>query len=968
MKAQKLISLPPAMASAFAEVTGLQAPEWFATSDPPEAKLGSGGGAAHLLIEAWRTSGEGLSLEQWLEESPKLLLMAGGQSRRLPAYAASGKLLLPMPVLRWSTGQRLDQTLLDLQLPYYEEVLRRAFPRYCVMLTSGDVFLRFDPNFAAFPVADVLGLGMWVRPEAASDFGVFFSPRSNPNHWQFFLQKPTPARIRELASDYFYLVDTGMWLLSLQAVMLLLEKCGWDRQAQTFRATRPNAYEIYSQFGLSLGSEPTEPDAQISQLAAAILPLPDAEFYHLGTSQQLIESVSQLQNLQLDQTKLGSFATRPHPDQYILNSDFRYPRRLEHNHTLWVENSCVPETWSLCHHHILTGIPKNDWDLVLEANTCLDFVPIGKEEFCIRFYGFFDSFRGWAHSEETKLLGHPLREWLERRGIALEEVTEKEEIDIQFLPLFPVLPWEEVSPRLVEWLTWREPRVDSDWRRVWLNALRLSAEEIPQRVAIDRLCKQRRKFLLESLPRLAANHRWNPFYRLDLAATAELYAESGVELPTLSLTHGGSMDAVRHAAFCAAVLRRRHGSGEIAVRAEEQEQRAFGILREQVLEQTTARGCHPRLTLLEDQILWARSPARIDLAGGWTDTPPHCLFHGGAVLNFAANLNGQQPIQVFVKSSSVPQIVLRSIDLGVESLIRSYEEIADFSSPHSEFSLAKAALALAGFLPRFQAGGGYGSLLEQLEEFGAGLEITLLSAIPKGSGLGTSSILAATLLAALSESCGLGWELATISARTLALEQLLTTGGGWQDQLGGITRGIKLIETEPGFAQTPRIRWLPEHLLTEPTFHQRSLLYYTGLTRMAKNILREIVWGMFLNNGRQLQILREIHRQALALYEVLQSGDWVEFCRGVGRAWELKQQLDSGTNPPAVQEIITRVAKWTAAVTMPGAGGGGYLLFLAHDEEAATAIRRELELRPPNGRARFVEVSLSASGVEITRS
>ena len=39
----------------------------------------------------------------------------------------------------------------------------------------------------------------------------------------------------------------------------------------------------------------------------------------------------------------------------------------------------------------------------------------------------------------------------------------------------------------------------------------------------------------------------------------------------------------------------------------------------------------------------------------------------------------------------------------------------------------------------------FASLEEQLREFGGGIEISLLAAVPKGSGLGTSSILAATL-------------------------------------------------------------------------------------------------------------------------------------------------------------------------------------------------------------------------------
>ena len=78
--------------------------------------------------------------------------------------------------------------------------------------------------------------------------------------------------------------------------------------------------------------------------------------------------------------------------------------------------------------------------------------------------------------------------------------------------------------------------------------------------------------------------------------------------------------------------------------------------------------------MLEDQILWGRSPLRLDLAGGWTDTPPYCLQHGGKVLNLAVNLNGQSPVQVFARPTDRPELVLRSIDLGLETRIRTYDE------------------------------------------------------------------------------------------------------------------------------------------------------------------------------------------------------------------------------------------------------------------------------------------------------
>jgi hypothetical protein len=134
---ERLLSVPPAIATHLSPRSVRRADEaadvadsadWFAASDPAGANLGSGGGTAHLLIEGWRVGGDGLPFTAWLRRSRKLLVHGGGQSRRLPAYAAVGKPFVPMPALRWAWGQRLDQTLLDLQTPVYERVLAEAPP------------------------------------------------------------------------------------------------------------------------------------------------------------------------------------------------------------------------------------------------------------------------------------------------------------------------------------------------------------------------------------------------------------------------------------------------------------------------------------------------------------------------------------------------------------------------------------------------------------------------------------------------------------------------------------------------------------------------------------------------------------------------------------------------------------------------------------------------------------------------
>ncbi len=468
----------------------------------------------------------------------------------------------------------------------------------------------------------------------------------------------------------------------------------------------------------------------------------------------------------------------------------------------------------------------------------------------------------------------------------------------------------------------------------------------------------------QALQPLAEHHARGLFYNLDLAATAALYAAAAGDLPSpLPDAQAEVMLRVQERMFRAAVLRRR---GELAW--EKPEHEAFAILRESIVRGIQATPVLPRCTVLEDQIVWGRAPLRLDLAGGWTDTPPYCLHQGGSVVNVAVELNGQPPVQVFLRRCAEPVLMLRSIDLGQAEKIATFADLRTFQAVGSGFSIARAALALAGFLPEYRAGTAPASLKALLQEFGGGLDLSFLAAVPKGSGLGTSSILAAAMLGALGDCCGLGWDLAEISRRTLALEQILTTGGGWQDQLGGLTRGLKLIETRPGLAQIPVIRWLPPYLFSESAGNGTALLYYTGVTRVAKNILQEIVRGMFLNSARHLDLLAELGRHARHTYDVILRGDRDGCCRAIARSWELNQRLDAGTNPPAIQAILDPIRDWVAGGKLLGAGGGGFLLLFAKDTEAAHRLRNHLEQHPPNPRARFINLSLSETGLQVTRS
>jgi len=945
---KKLLSLPPNLVECFHEVEKVERSEWFCTSDPVGRKLGSGGGTAWLLEACRKEWAPEDSLLEWLPREKRILLHAGGQSRRLPGYAPSGKVLTPIPVFRWARGQRLSQNLLSLQLPLYEQIMQKAPEALHTLIASGDVYIRAGKPLQEIPEADVVCYGLWVDPSLAKNHGVFVSSRQNPDKLDFMLQKPSVEELGRLMKTHLFLMDVGIWLLSDRAVDLLVKRSHRDGEL--------SFYDMYSQFGLTLGEHPRIVDEELNRLSVAILPLPGGEFYHYGTSRELLSSTLEIQNLVIDQREIMHHKVKPHPAMFVQNADIHFPLTAR-NSEIWIENSYVGEKWNLNRQTIVTGVPENDWVLDVPSGVCVDVVPMGDVAYVARPYGFHDAFKGGLDEPDTLYLGRPLMEWLQQRGLSLNEVEGTH--DLQAARLFPMTDSIDELGLIMRWMV-SEPDL-LEGKMAWRKCRKLSADEISADADLRRLTAQREHFRRGNWLALARNHEYSVFYQLDLEDAARQFAAYSLPLPEELPESAPMMTRVSDQMFRARVLQLEGKPYQMY------EDGAFGWMREGMTQAALAQKQHPRLDVYADQIVWGRSPVRIDLAGGWTDTPPYCLNEGGNVVNIAIELNGQPPLQVYVKPNRDYRIVLRSIDLGAMEIVENYDELAHFVQVGSPFSIPKAALALAGFLPDFSVNV-YASLEEQLKDFGAGLEITLLSAIPAGSGLGTSSILASTVLGAISDFCGLNWDKNEIGNRTLILEQLLTTGGGWQDQYGGVLRGVKLLQTNSGMNQSPLVRWLPDYLFTGTEYQKCHLLYYTGITRTAKGILAEIVRGMFLNSGEHLRLLGQMKAHALDLYDAIQRGNFDEMGRLIGLTWEQNKRLDAGTNPPEVEAIIRQVHDYCLGYKLPGAGGGGYLYMVAKSPEAAVRIRSILTQNPPNACARFVDMTLSDKGFQVSRS
>lgn len=945
---KKLLSLPPNLVECFHDVEKVDKSEWFCTSDPIGSKLGSGGGTAWLLDACRREWAPESTLGEWLGSEKRILLHAGGQSRRLPGYAPSGKVLTPVPVFRWARGQRLSQNLLSLQLPLYERIMEKAPDSLHTLIASGDVYIRASKPLQNIPEADVVCYGLWVDPSLAKNHGVFVSSRRSPDKLECMLQKPSVEELGNLMQTHLFLMDIGIWLLSDRAVELLVKR--------SYKNGELSFYDMYSEFGLALGEQPRIMDEEVNQLSVAILPLPGGEFYHYGTSRELISSTLSIQNLVIDQRKIMHHKVKPHPALFVQNADVNY-KLSSSNADIWVENSCVGSEWTLRQQTVVTGVPANNWALDVPAGVCIDVVPMGEKDYVARPYGFHDAFKGNLADEATSYLGRPFAEWLSARGLSLEQIELTH--DLQAARIFPVTDSVDELGLLMRWMV-SEPSL-AEGKEAWLRSRKMSADEISAYANLRRLTAQREAFRLSNWNTLANNHERSVFYQLNLEDAAREYAHHQLPLPEPLADTVPMMTRISDQMFRARVMQL---TGQPF---QEYENKAFGLMREGLTEAALAKKQQPRLDVYADQIVWGRSPVRVDLAGGWTDTPPYCLNEGGNVVNVAIELNGQPPLQVYVKPCKEYKVVLRSIDLGAVEVVETYDELAHFTQIGSPFSIPKAALVLAGFQPGFSVET-YATLEEQLKDFGSGIEVTLLAAIPAGSGLGTSSILATTVLGAVSDFCGLKWDKNEIGNRTLILEQLLTTGGGWQDQYGGVLRGVKLLQTTSGMNQSPQVRWLPDYLFTLPEYKACHLLYYTGITRTAKGILAEIVRGMFLNSTEHLGLLGQMKAHALDVYEAVQRGNFDEMGRLVVKSWELNKRLDAGTNPPSVEAIIRMVHDYCLGYKLPGAGGGGYLYMVAKSPEAAAHIRNILMQNPPNACARFVDMTLSDKGFQVSRS
>ena len=310
----------------------------------------------------------------------------------------------------------------------------------------------------------------------------------------------------------------------------------------------------------------------------------------------------------------------------------------------------------------------------------------------------------------------------------------------------------------------------------------------------------------------------------------------------------------------------------------------------------------------------ATAPLRISFVGGGTDFPHYFERHGGAVLSATID----HEVRVRVTARSDRRVRVRSLDLG--HLVQYH--LDDGPTYDGVMDLAKAAISRIGV--------------------DGGLDMSIESDAPAGSGLGGSSALVTAVVAALAALRGAVLRADVLARLAIAIERDdLALAGGWQAQYAAAFGGCNLLEFSAAGVRVSPVRAAAG---TMDRLRRNLLLCYSGGVRRDVGLIdRQIE---MYRDGREDTILgmKQLHEMAYAMRDALEAGEPDRLGAMLHDAFEAKQRMNPHIAEDTPIEAMLAAARRAGAVggKICGAGGGGYLMVYAtpHTREE---VRRALE-------------------------
>ncbi len=916
--------------------------EYIVLPDPEGKRVGSGGATLNVLKCLALEYGDGTA--SIFKGKRVLVIHSGGDSKRVPQYSVCGKLFSPVP--RELPDGR-PSTLFDEFMISMAAVAGRFEEGMLVL--SGDVLLLFNPLQLDFQYKGAAAISIKEPVSIGKNHGVFLN--DGKGYVKRFLHKQTEESLREIGavnSQGNVDLDTGAVLLDaglLSSLFGLISKGGKYDDACFAQFVNERArISFYGDFLYPLASDATLDDyykeapegsmckelldcrkaiwEAISGYSMKLLCLSPAQFIHFGTTHELLELMTEkMEDYSFLDWKAVVNTNRTKSLNYaVYNSVVSQDAYVES--ACYIENSAVGAGAVVGSRSILSNLTIEGGEI--PPNVVIHGVTLSDNRYCNRIYGVEDNPKE-IPEKGASWLGTSVEEVLSYYNIAPQMLWQDEEHYLWFANLYPVCTTREeaLQAALLVYKVFQKT-ASAEEVNFWLSMERMSLYSSFNQARVDKVIAWNQhlqdvitveKYLnvlreRGSYEDAVESFRYRPLKQMQFQYLFKLAESADFSLK------------IRIYNTLARYFREQKLTVD-GMEAGDFEEMCFDTIQTAVCDASLGRIRKNHAYKIQKDVCNVELPVRVNWGGGWTDTPPYCNENGGIVLNAAIKLNGIYPVQVSVCKLAEYHIEFESEDIGVSATFTNVGDILDCKNPYDHFALHKAALIASGIVSEVDK---EKDLQELLEKLGGGIYLsTKVVGIPKGSGLGTSSILAGACIKAIYEFLGEDIEEGALYDTVLCMEQIMSTGGGWQDQVGGLCPGIKLITTGAGLEQCIQVEQVqvsPENL---KELQERFALIYTGQRRLARNLLRDVVGNYICGRPQSVKALEEMQRVAVLMRYELERGSIDRFAALLNEHWKLSLQLDGGATNTCIDQIFLSCEDLIDGKFISGAGGGGFL-------------------------------------------
>ena len=477
-------------------------------ADPEGKRVGSGGSTIFCLIEvinrevaARRAAKAPVPPADAILSSQRVLIVhAGGDSRRLPAYGPCGKIFIPVS---GDSNAAFGAALFDRLMPDFLAFASNAAGSGQIIVTAGDALVLFDPSKIRFDQPGLTAVTCPATPEAASKHGVFCSQADG--RVSLYLQKPSPAEQRRVGAINRFgqsLLDLGIMSFDTRLAMALFKAFGikpaadgtlvWPESSR--RDVLQLGVDFYREICCAMGDAAT-PQHHAAQARGAgskwseaglrrifkslsgipfhISVVPRARFLHFGTTRQLITSGAELR--QHDHGAASPSAPLSVNNEILPGCEIT-------GANAWVEGCRIAAPLQLAGNNVVIGIEVNE-ALSMPENSCIDVLQgknrKGEKVWFVRCHGIADTFKDTAAKGGT-YCDKPLLEWVDATGAKPEDIWDSSiPADQRSLWDARVFPAETKHGAYRDWLwTFNPANASPEQKQSFLDADRYSAAEI----------------------------------------------------------------------------------------------------------------------------------------------------------------------------------------------------------------------------------------------------------------------------------------------------------------------------------------------------------------------------------------------------------------------------------------------------------------------------------------------------------